>query len=77
MLEVYSQISSDAIQSISKETARKYKVVPFNVADSYIDVYAQSENVEFADEQELLTGQFVNFTVVDQNQCTTRKRMTF
>lgn len=67
-MEIYTSISTEAIQSITKETAWENKIVPFNVTDKYIDVYCVNEAVEFAEEQELLTGQSINFNVVDNTQ---------
>ena len=67
-MEIYTSISKEAIQSITKETAWEHKIVPFNVTDKYIDVYCVSDAVEFAEEQELLTGQSINFNVVEHTQ---------
>jgi len=67
-MEIYDTISSDAIQTISKATAYEHKIVPFNVTDKYIDIYCSKEATEFAEEQELLTGQSVNFNFVEEAQ---------
>ena len=68
LMEIYSTISTEAIQSISKATAWEHKIVPFNVTDSYIDVYCVNEAIDFAEEQELLTGQSINFNFVEESQ---------
>lgn len=67
-MDIYNQISSDAIQSVSKETAWQFKIVPYNVTDRYIDVYCVIPQESFAEEQELLTGQSVNFNPISSEE---------
>ena len=65
-MEIYNEITSEAINAISKETAWQKKIVPFNVTDRYIDVYCINTVPEFAEEQELLTGQSINFEIIPE-----------
>lgn len=63
-MEIYNHISDIVLQSVTKETAWHYKLVPFNVTDKSIDVYCEKAQPSFSEEQELLTGQTVKFNEV-------------
>lgn len=63
-MEELNKISSTVLKAISKDSAWQYKVVPFQVSDTLIEVYASEIQNDFSDEQELMTGQTVGFEIV-------------
>lgn len=69
-MEIYDQISTITLQAISKEAAWHNKIIPFNVTDKSIDVYCIKPINQFAEEQELLTGQIINFEVIEEEKLT-------
>jgi len=65
-MDIMNEISSEALNAISKASAREFKVVPFQISKEAIDVYCIKESLGFAEEQELLTGQKVTFHKVEE-----------
>lgn len=63
-----NNISNEVIQLISKEIAWNEKIVPFDSNSDNIYVYSNCENNNFSEEQEILTGKSVCFSIVSQEE---------
>lgn len=67
-MEVYQEISNECIVSFTNDTAWNYKIIPFNVTDKSIDVYCVEPHISLAEEQELLTGQTLQFHAIPKDE---------
>lgn len=67
-MEQLENIPEAILQSISLETARLHNVIPFQLKGNTLHVYSFHIPTEFIEEQELLTGKSIAYSIVSKTE---------
>jgi type IV pilus assembly protein PilB len=67
---INKEIPESVINLISKESAWKHKVVPFEELKDSIEVYSYEPNNDFSEEYEILCGKEVLFLIIEEDELT-------